>query len=229
MMPTPAPTPTPTKIDQISTAAGSGETAAISLANADAQRDAERRAERRQRRRLDEELVQDVAAARAERFPNADLARSLGDGDEHDVHDHDRADDEPDRRQRDAGDHEVALAACSRTRAPSPTSRARSCPAATGADDAARASPRAPPPSPRASRRRSAPGSIIASITPCGFTQRLSGDLLRRDEELVERHAEHAALLLGHADDGVGNALDAELRARSDSDSGRSGRRRPGR
>ena len=57
-----------------------------------------------ERRRLDEELGQDVAAACAERLPNADLARALGDGDEHDVHDHDRADDEPDRRQRDAGD-----------------------------------------------------------------------------------------------------------------------------
>ena len=39
-------------------------------------------------------------------FANADLAGPLGDRDEHDVHDHDRADDQPDGRQRDAGDHE---------------------------------------------------------------------------------------------------------------------------
>ena len=35
--------------------------------------------------------------------------------------------------------------------------------------------------------------------------------LFRRDDELVEREAERAALLLHHADDGVRNALDAQL------------------
>src|ERR1700761_5079350 len=40
------------------------------------------------------ELREDVAAARAEGFEDADLAGALGDGDEHDVHDADAADGE---------------------------------------------------------------------------------------------------------------------------------------
>ena len=37
---------------------------------------------------------EDVAARGAERFADADFARSFGDGDEHDVHDADAADQE---------------------------------------------------------------------------------------------------------------------------------------
>ncbi len=48
---------------------------------------------------LDEELQEDVLAARADGEPQADLAGALGDRDQHDVHDADAADE-----QRHAGD-----------------------------------------------------------------------------------------------------------------------------
>src|SRR5207247_4469205 len=46
---------------------------------------------------FDEELKHDVEARRAQRLPHADLARALGDGHEHDVHDADAADQQPHR------------------------------------------------------------------------------------------------------------------------------------
>ncbi len=46
---------------------------------------------------LDEELQEDVVLARADGHTNADLARSLGDAHEHDVHHADPADDEAHR------------------------------------------------------------------------------------------------------------------------------------
>ena len=55
-------------------------------------------AEHAQRDGLDQELQRDVGAARAERLPQADLARALGHRHQHDVHDADAADD-----QRDGG------------------------------------------------------------------------------------------------------------------------------
>ena len=57
--------------------------------------------------RLDEELLEDVVIGRADRFAQADLARSFGHRDKHDVHDADAADDERyrrDRRQEDRKD-----------------------------------------------------------------------------------------------------------------------------
>ena len=56
-------------------------------------------AEGGQHHRLDQELQQDVALQRADREPDADLARALGDRDQHDVHDADAA-----HQQADAGD-----------------------------------------------------------------------------------------------------------------------------
>src|ERR1043165_5391930 len=60
---------------------------------------AQRPAQAAENHRLDEELGEDVAPARADGLADADLARPLGDGDQHDVHDSDPAHDE-----RDAGD-----------------------------------------------------------------------------------------------------------------------------
>src|ERR1035437_1348674 len=74
-----------------------------------AERDAHRGAERAERRGLDEELDQDVAPLGAERLADADLVGALGDRHEHDVHDDDRAHDEPDGGERDAGQFEVLL------------------------------------------------------------------------------------------------------------------------
>ena len=51
---------------------------------------------------FDEELEEDVAATRADGHADADLARPLGDADEHDVHDADAANDE--RDDGDAGE-----------------------------------------------------------------------------------------------------------------------------
>ena len=57
-------------------------------------------AEQRQGHRLDQELRQDVPPPGADRQPQPDLARPLGDRDEHDVHDPDAADDQGDRGDR---------------------------------------------------------------------------------------------------------------------------------
>ena len=65
----------------------------------DPEADSDHAADRRERDRLDQELSEDVAGARAEREAHSDLARPLGDRDEHDVHDADPSD-----HQRDGGD-----------------------------------------------------------------------------------------------------------------------------
>src|ERR1051325_10397145 len=66
----------------------------------DADADADETAKKRDDRGLDEELHQDVARRCADSFADADLAGALGDGDQHDVHDADAADDERDARNR---------------------------------------------------------------------------------------------------------------------------------
>ena len=69
------------------------------LRQPDAGRNAARAAQQAHEQRLDEELHQDVLPAGADGLADADLARPLGHGDDHDVHDADAAD-----HQRDAGD-----------------------------------------------------------------------------------------------------------------------------
>src|SRR5947208_3764434 len=64
---------------------------------------AEHAAERRKRDRLRQDLPDDVAAARAEGLSQPDLARALAHHHQHDVHDHDAADDE--RQRHDADEH----------------------------------------------------------------------------------------------------------------------------
>ena len=64
--------------------------------------DADRPAEQAERDRFDQELKEDVPPRRAERLADADLARALGDRDEHDVHDADAADEQ--RHRRDSGE-----------------------------------------------------------------------------------------------------------------------------
>ena len=108
MMPTPAPTTTDTTIDHKRHARWQRRHGLDQRREAEAHPNAEDRAEEAERRGLDEELRENVAPLGAERLADADLARAVRDGDEHDVHDHDRADDEPDRRQ----------AQCRRSRAP---------------------------------------------------------------------------------------------------------------
>src|ERR1700730_238655 len=61
---------------------------------AEADQDPERAAQAREEHRLDQELQQDVLTTGADRLADADLASPLGDGDEHDVHDSDAADDQ---------------------------------------------------------------------------------------------------------------------------------------
>ena len=78
-----------------------GEAPAGELADAgrheQADGDADEAAEQRQGQGLDEELGEDVPAARADGLADADLAGPLADRDQHDVHDPDAADDERDR------------------------------------------------------------------------------------------------------------------------------------
>src|SRR6478735_8719783 len=59
--------------------------------------DADEAADEREGQRLDEELGEDVAATRADRLADADLAGPFADRDQHDVHDPDAADDQRDR------------------------------------------------------------------------------------------------------------------------------------
>ena len=63
-----------------------------------AERDAGEAAEHAERDRLDQELPQHVAGARADRPADANLARPLGDRQQHDVHDADAADEQRHRR-----------------------------------------------------------------------------------------------------------------------------------
>ena len=58
---------------------------------ADTDDDADEAADDRERQGLDEELGEDVAAARADRLADADLAGPLADRHQHDVHDPDAA------------------------------------------------------------------------------------------------------------------------------------------
>ena len=61
------------------------------LAQAEREQHPAAAAQHRQEESLEEELPLDVAGRRAERLADADLARPLLDGDEHDVHDADAA------------------------------------------------------------------------------------------------------------------------------------------
>ena len=63
-------------------------------------RDAGEPAEQREQHGFDQELGEDRAALRPDRLPDADLAGALGDGDEHDVHHPDPADEQRDRGDR---------------------------------------------------------------------------------------------------------------------------------
>jgi hypothetical protein len=70
-------------------------------------------ADQRERHRLDQELREDVAAARADRHAQADFARALGDRHQHDVHDADAADHERHGSDRGEQDREhLRLASC---------------------------------------------------------------------------------------------------------------------
>src|SRR2546425_2647844 len=64
-----------------------------------AENDSKGAANQRHGRGFDQKLQEYIAAPRPHRFPQADLARALRDGNQHDVHDHDSAD-----HQRDRGD-----------------------------------------------------------------------------------------------------------------------------
>ena len=72
---------------------------------ADADEYAEHAAQQRQHHSLRQKLHQDLAAARAERLFQTDLARALRDGDEHNVHHADAAHEQGDRG--DGNEHDV--------------------------------------------------------------------------------------------------------------------------
>ena len=100
-MPTLAEKPMPSANDHQGSETGKPESQWTIRPMRAAEEDAEQAADRRQEHRLDQELPEDLAAARAERLADADLARALGDRDHHDRHDADAAD-----HQRDRGDHD---------------------------------------------------------------------------------------------------------------------------
>ena len=75
---------------------------------AEPHRDPHQAAQARHHHGFDQELEEHVALARADREPDADLARALGDRDEHDVHDPDAADEQTDRGDGGEEDREDA-------------------------------------------------------------------------------------------------------------------------
>ena len=105
-MPTPMPSTTPTTTDQGATAAGSGVSAFTTKASASPKPmpssapAAERVAD------STTNCAQDVPPAGAERLPDADLAGPLAHGHQHDVHDHDAADDQRDGHQAREGEEQ---------------------------------------------------------------------------------------------------------------------------
>ena len=103
-MPTAADTANASTGDHQAMTAGSGDTAATSRDDADAEPDADQAADHAEQHRLDEELQQDVALPGAERLAQPDLAGPLPDADQHDVRDADAADEQRDRGDR--GEHQ---------------------------------------------------------------------------------------------------------------------------
>ena len=100
-MPTEVATPRPRVTDQIWISEGKPMMSVIVFATRYSAYHADDSAEEGHGRRFDQELRHDVAAARAERLAHTDLARALGDRDQHDVHDDDAADDQRDSGERD--------------------------------------------------------------------------------------------------------------------------------
>ena len=96
-MPTLAEKPMPMANDHQGSETGKPESQWTQQADAAAEDDAEHAAGGRQEGRLDQELPEDLAAARAERLADADLARPLGHRDHHDRHHADAADHQRDR------------------------------------------------------------------------------------------------------------------------------------
>ena len=96
--PTATATPKAKKIDQGATTGLHADDREAAADQADD--DADERADDRQQHRLGDELHDDVGLGGADRLADADLARSLGDGDQHDVHDADAADEQAQRGDR---------------------------------------------------------------------------------------------------------------------------------
>ena len=114
--------PSPSGMDHGSMRAGSGLSAAISSAAPKPSAVPTKPPNERQRRRLGQHLPDDVAAPRAERLAEADLARALADDHQHDVHDDDAADHQRERHHADQ-DREDALGEV----LPEATSACRTC------------------------------------------------------------------------------------------------------
>ena len=100
-MPTLAEKPMPSANDHQGSETGKPVRPVDAEADRAAEDDAEQPAGGRQEDGLDQELPEDLAAARAERLAHADLARALGDRDHHDRHHADAADHQRDRRDDD--------------------------------------------------------------------------------------------------------------------------------
>src|SRR5712692_4917847 len=187
-MPTPAPSSTPSAIE-------TGH--------------AEHGADRGERGRLGEELPQDVATAGAERLADADLTGALRHRHQHDVHDHDAAHHEGDEHEPRTDGQQDAV-----DLAPEVEHALR------GLEDEVvvlvRAQVPAAPHDALHLPHRLAHLDLGARLHhqrvdhPRGVHLPLDGGDCGRDHELVERNAEQVAAPLGHADDAVGDAVDAD-------------------
>ena len=163
----------------------------------------------RERGRLDHELRQDIAAPGAERLPDPDLAGPLAHRHEHDVHDHDAADDERDGDQPGQRDEQDASRSSSSVpSAPSAVWKAKLF-ACQGLSWRRLRMSASVSPIAQLHRRPGRPcGTISASRMLIGQISRRAGCAERHDGELVEREAEQRALLRHDADDPVGQAAD---------------------
>src|ERR1035437_2205929 len=173
-----------------------------------AQRDADAGADHAQRGRLDQELREDVDAARAKRLPDADLPRALRDRHEHDVHDDHGADDEPDGGQGGAEDDHLPLE-----------------PVEEGECRVLGFERKVVGPSrrqvPRAAHHLARALDAVLHFVPrtalhdhrlqvaLGLDEAAHRRGPWHDGHPVEREAEHASLFLQHADHGVWRAADA--------------------
>ena len=162
----------------------------------------------RQHDRLGEHLRHDVRAPRAERLAQPDLARALGDDHQHDVHDHDAADDE--RQPDDADQHGEDAARGAAVEVENRVRREQAEVVRLLRLEAPRR--RAAPPSHR-------PSAGAISATSRGFTitssDRREPNIIwncaeRDDRELVLRLAEQRAALRADADDAEVDALDLD-------------------
>ncbi len=217
---------TPSTTDHISTADGTGVSVEMIVENSAPSAMPTMPPTDRQRDRLGQHLRHDVAALGAERLAQPDLARPLAHHHQHDVHDHDAADqqrqaDDADQQHGDAGgglleDASTESDATMPKLSGSAGLRPRSTRSATRVSSFARSTQR------RVAR-------LDHQLQRLARAEQLLIRAERDHHELVERLAERRALLLADADHRERHARDPDLSCRAGRPPRTAGRRCPSR